>query len=275
MIWLKESNLKAYDRTEQLNNYSNIEDLKKYRMQRLEESEKNIALIDKYLKNKINVLELCSGNSRLLYALSIKERLNHGIGVEISKNRHIFAEKWREELKIDNRIIKNVNQDVLKYNPSRKDMDLVICLDGSFNFLYPVDKKGHNKVLKRAANSLKKGGFVIIEFITRKKIIKLCKINNGVFKSWEEFPDTDPFIYLLSNYRYIPEENLVEHNEVFIRRDGYIDRSKCYRLKIYTLKEIKSLMGENDLQVIDIYDSWDFDKNIADSNITICVGRKI
>lgn len=275
MLQVKQNNLKAYDRTEQFDNYADAQSLESYRDQRLKQSEQACGLIERFTGSaRLNVLELCSGNSRLLYALAIKGYLNFGVGVEVSGSRYRFAEKWREDLGYDCDMIDNINMDVMAYESERKDFDLVICLDGSINFLYPVREDGVDTVLDRTVGSLKKDGLVIIEFITRKKVIEQCMVNGNKLRSWEEYPDTDPFVYMLSDYRYHPESGIVEHEEVFVRRDGYIDYGKNYSLKIYSPEEICSLMSRHGVKVLEMYDDWDLNPYDEGKKIIICVGRK-
>lgn len=276
MLQAKQDNLKAYDRTEQLDNYADARALENYRDQRLIGSEQICELIEKFAGSAgLNVLELCSGNSRLFYALALKGRLNIGVGVEVSKSRHQFAEKWREDLGIDLGMIENVNMDVMEYEPKRDDFDMMICLDGSINFLDPVRANGLDTVFERSVSSLKDNGLVIVEFITRTKMIELCKINHNQLQSWEQYPETDPFIYLLSDYRYFPETSIIEHEEVFIRRDGYVDHGKSYSLKIYSLDEICSIMKRHGLEVLEMYDDWDFNPYDKGEKVIICVSRKL
>ena len=96
-------NLNAYNGYELFYDYDEI---KKYRQSKLDGSEKNLKFIKFFFKEKINILELGSGNSKLLYNLNSKNMLNFGYGFEISNDRFNFAENWKKDLKINN--VKNI-----------------------------------------------------------------------------------------------------------------------------------------------------------------------
>ena len=88
-------NLLAYEDYEK---FSSNDVEKRYKLNKLEQAKKNVSFIDRLNQGKVSVLELGSGNSKFLYALALADKLEAGVGIEVSQDRHDFAEKWRKEL---------------------------------------------------------------------------------------------------------------------------------------------------------------------------------
>ena len=117
-------NLTAYWDTECLENFTE-ESFQKYCDEKLATCVK----LASFIKNKIidatwkgRVLEIGSGNSKLLYRLEQEGVLEEGTGVEISPSRHIFADKFKSY--ICSRKVTNINSNFLEMRVF-KDMDLV------------------------------------------------------------------------------------------------------------------------------------------------------
>jgi SAM-dependent methyltransferase len=152
-------NLNAYNGYELFYDYDEI---KKYRQSKLDDCEKNLKFIKCFFKEKINILELGSGNSKLLYNLNSKNMLNFGYGFEISSDRFNFAENWKKDLKINN--VKNICDNFLnlgKYNLS--EIDLCYMPDLSFQFCEPISDGSEFDLLSAIYQSLKDNGKIIIE----------------------------------------------------------------------------------------------------------------
>ena len=78
----KHKNLSAYDTYEL---FLDDESENQYRKSKLKSCEKHVSLLSKEFNRKIKILELGSGNSKLLINLQNKNMLDLGWGVEILK----------------------------------------------------------------------------------------------------------------------------------------------------------------------------------------------
>lgn len=227
---MKHINYNAYDGYEVFND-KNIET--SYKQSKLESCKKSVEFIHKLFDDKINVLELGSGNSKLLYNLSLNNLINNAVGVEISESRHQFAEKWKSELNLNN--IQNINDDFINYNHQTNYFDLCVCVDLAFQFIEPIKDSGEHLVLQKINNCLNKNGKIILELDGCNKIIEAISVNN---KIWEEFAIDDPWQFSLWDCKFDKKTSFLNWGKKFIHRiEKRIDNTNVI-LKIYTKESI-------------------------------------
>ena len=93
-------NFLAYDNYEVFNNKIE-EDV--YRHSKLKSCDEQVNFVKKKAKkDKIVFLELGSGNSKMLFNLEKNKILDVGYGIEFSKSRFDFSQKWKEDCDIKN-----------------------------------------------------------------------------------------------------------------------------------------------------------------------------
>ncbi|MHB1126209.1 MAG: hypothetical protein ACYC2T_04510 [Bacillota bacterium] len=268
------SNHTAYVNVESMDNYKDEQDLDNYRKHLLIKSEPQRNFIRRlFNEKKINVFEACSGNSRLLYALAQAGLLNQGTGIELSLNRHIFAEKWKEALGHDH--IVNVNDDVLDYRAPDSFFHLGLCITGAFGYFAPVDNGHPLKLLQKMNGLLVAGGKLILELYTHRATIELCRQNQGSIKMWKELEDGDPFRFILTDYTYAETDRILNCRETFVRRDGLIDDSKTEVLRIYDATEICGLLDKAGFGNISLFSDWNGAELMAGADVIIVVSEKI
>lgn len=103
-------NLSAYDNVENLKNFSE-EEFQQYCDDKIKTCEKHLCFIKKLaLSKNFDICEIGSGNSKLLYALEQNNMINSGVGIEISKSRFLFAEKFKEY--INSTKVQNLNENI-------------------------------------------------------------------------------------------------------------------------------------------------------------------
>lgn len=251
--------------------FDNFEKEELYRKLKLISCEKQVEFIKKIFDSKkINVVELGSGNSKLLYNLSINNVLNYGTGFEVSKNRYEFAEKWKKDLKINN--VNNVLDNFLnigKYN--LKSIDLFFMVDLSFQFCEPIEKYSERNILFQIYNLLNNEGKLILELDGCGKIIKSSKINN---KIWEEFNFEDPWQFSLWNCSFDEKNKFLNWDKIFISRDDNKKDFSSVTLKVYNKKEIKELLCDVGFKKITFYQDWDFNEMKDDETEFIIIAEK-
>lgn len=263
-------NLSSYNNVEKISNFKNDDELKKYRKNKLDEVIRHVKFIqksfdDEKLVNKINVLELGSGNSKLLYQLDKKNFLNKGYGVEVSKSRYEFAEKWKKDLNIKN--VENINKNFLDLDMKRfGTIDLVICVDITLQFLEPIKKNSVQYIFKNIEDILSDDGCIILELWSMKNILKKINQNNGLFKTWTKFSDFDPFSFVLESLE-TDDEDFIIWNKHFIHKHKSInDEWNIMRnvLKSYSPQEITNLLnstGFNDIKIFKNFECETYDEN--------------
>jgi SAM-dependent methyltransferase len=258
-------NFLAYDNYEVFNNKIE-EDV--YRHSKLKSCDEQVNFVKKKAKkDKIVFLELGSGNSKMLFNLEKNKILDVGYGIEFSKSRFDFSQKWKEDCDIKN--VFNFNHDFLEFDyESIKKVDLVFCVDLAFQFCEPIKKGSDVYLLNKIYNQINEGGLIILELDGCSNIIDTIPFSN---KIWEEFPETDPWRFSLWNCKY--ENSLLEWDKIFIGRKGEISETKI-TLKIYNKEEICQLLKNIGFININLYSNWTMDKFENDKHSFIITGEK-
>tara|TARA_Y100001963_G_scaffold148814_1_gene227324 strand:+ start:73 stop:885 length:813 start_codon:yes stop_codon:yes gene_type:complete len=258
------TNLVAYNDHER---HFNASDIDPYRSSKLLNAQKNVSFVQKYFDNKINVLEIGSGNSKFLYSLELSNMLREGYGVEISESRFNFANNWKEDLGIKN--VTNINANILEYDMSAlPKFDLIYCVDLAFQFFDPVAAGSDAKILQKAYEHLNENGKIILELDCHDRILN--KMDDGVAKLWQEFDEPDPWRYLLWDCAYNDEQQHLHLSKVFIKRDlSQLSDNKVI-LKNYQRKDIKDLLIDNKYVNITFYENWqNNDETLSDEFIVV------
>lgn len=258
-------NFLAYDNYEIFNN-SIEEDL--YRESKLKSCDEQINFIKKIIKkNKIIFLELGSGNSKMLFNLERNKILSEGYGIEFSKSRFDFSEKWKNESSANN--IFNFNDDFVKFDyTSLKKLDIAFCVDLAFQFCEPIQEGSDIFLLKKIYDQLETNGIIILELDGCENIIETIPYSK---KIWEEFPETDPWRFSLWNCNY--NNSLLEWDKIFIGRKGELSETKI-TLKIYKKEDIYELLTMAGFVNINFYKNWSMDQFENDKYSFIVTGEK-
>ena len=250
----KHPNIVAYDDVENLKRFS-TESFEKYCQNKLRECEAE----SEFIRNSIvddkwegKICEIGSGNSKLLYSLESKQILKEGIGYEISASRHQFAEKFRTY--IGSKLVKNKNSDFLKGIPP-ENYDLILGVDIVFQFISPLYEQAEEDALKWIYTGLRNGGKLMLELRDFSDFGKqIAEAKNNIFQTWESYPISDPFEFVLAKLYYNSNQHLV-WEKTFFERNTMNRSSFTNILKPYRKEEIKVLLEKNGFESVVIYDS--------------------
>jgi SAM-dependent methyltransferase len=270
MSLMTHRNLTAYDEYELFTDSSPAEIIK-YRNKKIKCIEKNAKFVSKLLKGKKStILEWGSGNSKFLYSMENKGLLNKGYGLEISKSRHEFAEKWKRDDNY-NKVV-NIHTDVLegsyeKYSP----YDLLYCVDLTFQFFEPVSIKRTYNILNNIYENLANDGKLVLELDSCERILTV--MNNNKTKSWEEFSQPDPWHYALWDCAYDEKSKFLKFDKVFLKRDSTEKSYSNVILRVYTRLEICEILENIGFKNVRIYENWD-NKHPSLGDEYIVVGDK-
>lgn len=249
----KHVNLTAYDDVENLANFT-YEEFISYCEDKIKSCNKHISFI-KNLKIKnhtLEVFEIGSGNSKLLYALEKAEILENGYGVEISPSRHLFAQKFKEY--INSKKVTNLNKNIFDIEDIGK-FDLIIAVDIVLQLISPISIDAEKNLMNWIQNNLKEDGYVIFELWSFSKILEQLALSNNDMNIWKEFPSSDPFKYILSSIKQDDAGNL-QWNKTFIKRASF-EESKFHNvLKPYSKEQIITLLKEYGFKEIKLFDYW-------------------
>ncbi|NQY24983.1 MAG: hypothetical protein HRT41_13225 [Campylobacteraceae bacterium] len=250
----KHVNLTSYDDVEKLDNFTDLEFMN-YCDEKLFLCEKHLAFIKKmFPKNeKIDICEIGSGNSKLLYKLEQNNMINNAIGIEISRSRYLFAEKFKKYVKSEK--VTNINKNIFNVTFEKK-FQIIVGVDIVFQLITAIQNGYEEKLLSWIDNNLDENGYLILELWSFESIIKQLHMNDNVLHIWSEFAVSDPFKYVLSDLSIDKDKNII-WNKKFIKRDSHGESFFNNILKPYSKDLIVEILKKHNFKDIKIYDSWD------------------
>lgn len=231
----------AYEGVEAPANFPSTKALEQYRDAAIEKSRAQADFIATNFPDSRRLFEACCGNGRLLVALA--ERMEHMAGIDIAASRVAFAQRWVEDRRLD--YIDVWLDDVL--NPQRDvadyRADLVVCITGAFGYFEPAQAGGDRRAAENFSRVAKLGQNLLLELYQYPQWITRClERSDRTFREWIELPESDPFRFYLSEYRFDPERIILRHAKIFVGRDGRIDDGRVEFLRIYGPDEIEAVL---------------------------------
>ena len=256
----------AYDGFE--SNFSDRCEILNYRKSKIKSVYRKINFVKKLFNKKINVLDVGSGNSKFLYGLNELGILNKGYGVEISKSRHEFAEKWLTDLGINN--VENINSNFFDINlKNLPNFDLIYCSDLVFQFFEPTSEGNDIKFLNSVYEKMSDGSIILLELDTYDRI--LASMVNNKSKLWNEFGKNDPWRYLLWDCEY--DNKCMTFNKTFIKRDlSEISNSLTVERR-YDRKESEKILKRCKFNNIKLFEYWENEFDMENDEYII-IGKK-
>ncbi len=196
-----------------------------------------VAFIKRVLKlpKEAKILDLCCGQGRHLIPLTKADY--QMTGLDLSKNALKILRKDLNKNKLKARFIRS---DMRKI-PFENEFDAVINMFTSFGYL--ENDNEDFKVLKAVSNALKPGGKFLIDFANPGRILA-----NYQLKSW--LKEGDSFILQENHYDFRGHRNIVKQ-QIFDGKGKWYKNS--YSIRLYTLVEMKKLLGRVGLKVIRVF----------------------
>lgn len=135
------NNLNPYEGVENFNRI-NKKDFFRYCNTKLKSVDKHVKFLKNFSREKNyegKVLEIGSGNGKLLFRLERENLISEGIGCEISKSRCRFSKKFKKVFGFKKVKIKNMNFFDLKLK--KNYFDYIIGIDVVINLIGGIQKK--------------------------------------------------------------------------------------------------------------------------------------
>lgn len=211
-----------YEGVELLERFQPLQ-FEQYCIDKLKSTEKHVSFIKNliaqgYLPAEINVVEVGSGNGKLLFKLAQEGLLKSGLGYEISKSRTEFGKKFQALLSLQLSEIQLINENFLDSVLQSDTVDLIIGIDVVINLIGPISETSINNFFEKAYHLLTKGGCCILEFMTcERELFFIQNSFDNIHRPWKQFSDTDPFIFGLDQLSMNGENIYWEKR--FIKRD--------------------------------------------------------
>ena len=248
--------------------FSSEVEIRNYRRAKMDEAQSKVNRIKALFDKKINVLDVGSGNSKLLYALDQAGILNEGYGIELSKSRYEFANKWKDDLDIDN--VTNINKDIFSCDlKSLPKFDLIFCADLVFQFFEPIKEGNGVRFLNDVYDRMNEGAVVILELDDHNEIIE-CMHNNEA-KIWKELEEPDPWRYLLWDCKY--KNSSIVMNKIFVNRTTPEVSKSSVVLRSYTRSESVDLLKSVGFVDVKLFEYYDKPLDLSEDEF-ITIGKK-
>lgn len=244
------TNIQAYATAESIDSFASSEEMRTYRNTRLARYQPVVNFISKRSDTKLSglqVVEIGSGSSALLYAMADKNLLKHGCGIELSRSRFNFAELWKADGGYHS--VENINKSFTDADLQRSTFDWFVVIDNTFTYLHPVNESYPKQLLQSAFESLRGGGRILLDFFNYTK-----RVPGMELQQWNIFPKSDPFSYGLYSHRI--EDDINTSKSIFIKRDTAEEQIKVELCKVYSLKEITDLLESCGFSVQEVFSTF-------------------
>lgn len=203
-----------------------------------EQTSAEVDFLEKTLGEKARLLDLPCGNGR--HSLELARRGCHVTGVDLSRE---FVAEGKAAAKAAGLRAEFVTGDMraLRW---RSEFDGVCCMGNSFGYLeYPEMEK----FIRGVERALKPGGrFVIETGAAAESLLPTLKE-----RAWYQVDD----ILFAEEHRYLADISCLETEATFVR-DGKSEVRKWWQW-IYTVGEIRRLLGHGGLTIRELYGSHD------------------
>lgn len=221
------------------------------------EAKRQIIFLEKYVgvTKDEKILDLCCGNGR--HSIELKKLGYDVVGIDLSEDLLESARKKASENNIDLKLIKCDMREI----PYENYFDLVVQFFTSFGY-FETDEE-NQKVLSAISRSLKGNGRFLIDYLNPDYIVKNLvekdeKIISGLLIKQERWID-------IAKHRV--------NKRITITVD---DKSSVFNesVRMYSLDEIKAMLGKSYLQLTDVYGDFDGSEYSPNSPRMILIGKK-
>jgi SAM-dependent methyltransferase len=263
--------LYSYEGVESLSNYSSAEELESYRKEALKFFLPMSRFIEEIAgESLIDVVDVGSGNSALLYNLASKGILKSGIAIEISSSRSQFAEKWKSSKGYMR--IKNINSDFRAVELPKESVDFFVC-NGTMHLLAAIDKNLPHALIEKAYDSLRPGGYLILDIPTHRA--KIENMSDGEYSFLISLPETNPFVTALYEMSTTDVAGVINSSSKYFDKKGLCVKRKRDVFYSYTKSEVCNLLRNCGFNEFDIHRSVskDFYDEVK-SDLMLVVARK-
>lgn len=264
--------VEAYEGVDLLSAFASHGDLADYRASLLAKTGHQADFISKQFPEARSIFEACTGSGRLLVAMA--ERFDVLRGFDIAASRVEFAQDWIDDLGLNK--IEVWRDDIFSLSGSGSEtFDLGVCITGAFGYFEALTEGGGRSAIENLAGAIAPGGHLLLELYQHPLEIAMCRGDSEhTARVWKTLPPTDRFRYYLSELQLDPGQMVLHHHKTFIGHKGDIDEGRSEVLKIYSAKELESLV-EPWFSDIETYADWSGEPWRADSEkLLLCARRR-
>lgn len=245
----------AYEGLEAPGQFTEPGSLEAYRASMLERTAAQTAFLSERLgAGGAGVLEIGSGNGRLLLDLARSGHATRALGIELSQSRTAFAQRWARDLGCDGATEFRAG-DALSEELGG-EWDLAACITGTFGYFDAFAPGSAARLLQALRDALRPGGMLVLELYPHPEERRLVEAASGTLRTWRELDEGDPWRYYLSEFSI--DGNVLSHRKTFVHRtSGEIDEGRSERLVLYTEDEIERLLAVSGFAEVQAFAGWD------------------
>jgi SAM-dependent methyltransferase len=244
----------AYEGLELLDKFPDAAALQRYRQGVLERSTEQARFLIEQGGSPARVLEVGSGNGRLLIELARQGALEHGLGIELSSSRTDFARHWIAEEGLESRIDLRAGN-VLDTDLEAGAWDVAACITGTFAYFDAVDPGSARRLLAALHRALRPDGTLVLELYPHPNERRLLQAADGRLNTWRELGDDDPWRFYLSELAL--DGDVLTHRKTFVHRtSGAIDEGRSERLVLYTADTLRPLLTDAGFAGVEVREGW-------------------
>jgi SAM-dependent methyltransferase len=261
----------AYEGLEALDRFTEPGSLEAYRASMLERTAAQAAFVrDRLDAQRGSVLEIGSGNGRLLLDLARSGHVTRALGIELSESRTAFAQRWARDLDCASTIEFRAG-DALSTDLGG-EWDLAACITGTFGYFDAFVPGSATRLLQALHDALRPGGALVLELYPHPAERRLVEAASGTLRTWRELDEGDPWRFYLSEFSI--DGSVLSHRKTFVHRtSGEIDEGRSERLVLYTASEIEALLDAAGFGEAETFAGWDA-APYADGDLLVVTGRR-
>lgn len=201
------------------------------------------------------VLEVGSGNGRLLIALAREGAIADGVALEIASSRVDFARAWAAD-----EGVAGVRFDVADALTAElgTQLDAVLCITGAFAYFDAMREGSASELLRRAHEALRPAGLLVLELYPHPEYRHLLEsTGTGELRLWQELPAGDPWRLYLSHLIYDAGRRMLTHRKTFVHRtSGEIDDTRREHLRLYDAGELGAELRSAGFADVETHGDW-------------------
>ena len=199
------------------------------------------------------VLEIGSGNGRLLIELALRRAIHEGTGVDTARSRIEFARSWAADLRLAT--LRFEVADALEMPLEPASYDAILCITGAFAYFEPLAVGTAGALVQRWAGALRPGGLLILELYPHPELVRVVAAAGGRARVWRELDPDDPWRFYLSDLQV--KNGTLTHSKTLIHRtNGQVDAGRCQRLALYSEADLRKLIAATGLTNVLCREGW-------------------
>ena len=221
-------------------------------------TENEIKFIEKVVKTKGSVLDLCCGTGR--HSILLHKKGWNIIGLDISPNLLKIAKDRMKDKQVHFPLVRGE----MRHLPFQSGaFAAVINMFTSFGYL--PSKKEDMKSLKEIARILKQNGLFLIDILNRERLLSTFRK-----KDWGEFPS----FYMLEKRTLDVKESRLYSQWVIVDRNSGKTKTFDHKLRLYPLPQLQEMLQNAGLTIEKVYGDYEEQQLQQNSLRLIVLSRK-